>query len=453
VNVRRGGILAALLVSGALCLTTHPLSAGEFVIPDYRSEALRPEPDSSFHNPAFAYLSPEIDQRLGFRVPLGLLAIVTVPERNPFLYGSQPDVFRERFDFLSFYDQLLYPGTFLFNPGTSPEEIVAQISKQSFSVETGTGSQLFFDIAEEGDGVARPFTPLIPPPLAQYSHRWTSRYHGELVTTTGVFMAPSGHSLQADAAMEEILQGSDTRPEQEYGFAGSATTTGGVSQSVSYPFPISVSWGSLIVAPRLLGYYRAVTAQGRWDATITTDENSIPSSVETDEDYFLSYPGNGVGYGGRVDLGAAFSLGRFRGGLSVLNAIGFDRVTGTVHEPSKEPTATTIQSSDSAPVAVAVLEYARRVGAHTIVAASDATIGDGVSGRAALTLIRGPWLLRGVAGYRRGWEAAITAGLRSARARRVIPRPIPARLAVSLNFHQSPFTRTSVWGIGLRVGL
>ncbi|MEX2445037.1 MAG: hypothetical protein WD492_15655 [Alkalispirochaeta sp.] len=447
-------LIAGAVASGAIGPGTPPAHGGELTIPEYRSSAIRPEPEFAYFNPAFAYVDPEIDQRLGLRIPLGLLAIATIPERNPFLYETDPETFRSRFDFLSFYDQLQYPSSFLLNPGTSPEEIVARIRKDSLAVEYGDGSPLRFDSATDTDGVARPLSPRLPPPLAIYSHRIDSPRYGSVVTATSLFLSTTGHSLEAEKNLQRVLEGNATEPDITYHFVGTASATGGVSQTVSYPLRVTAPRASVVLAPRLVGYYRAATVQAKLDATIGTDENAVPRGVDASERVFLSYPGNGYGYGGRVDVGTAVVSDNIRAGVAVLNLVGFDRITGTRHTYQAATTEThTVKTDDTPPVGVLTFQHTHRWIGLTLITGADAVVGEGVAGHASFTVLRGPWLVRAVGGYRHGWEASFTVGLRSERARRTLPRPVPARLALSLNLHQSPFSRTTVWGLGMRIGI
>lgn len=427
-------VAAGLLLSVLVVCVGTSLHAGDFVFSPYSATSIRPEPSFAYYNPAFAYLEFEDAYDFGASLPVGLLAILTVPERNPILYQTNPEKFQRRFDALSFYDQLRYPTSFLVNPGESPGEVVATVRNGALSLGTNEGEGLHFEVVAGAGGVSKPFSPLIPPPLLSYQIR-----PNKLNWVTGLFIGPTGHSVRPDAALDAALQGAQVEPEREYELSVGASATGGFSQSVSYPLHRPGGLADLTVAPRVVTYYRAVTARAEYETTIATDENALPRSVVTEQRLFFSYPGEGWGGGGRIDLGTAVEAGPLRVGLSALNLFGAEIIKGTEVDPDGDASPTTVRTWGTDPAAVVSGRYAFDLGKPALVAEADAVLSRGVSGHVSGALFHRPGFIRLLFGYRAGWEGALTIGIRNK----------DRLVGVTLGLHQSAFTHRVVWGVGV----
>lgn len=412
------------------------LVPGRIVFSPYADSALRPRPAFEYFNPAFAYVPDEREIDFGAPVPLGLGALFFFPERNPLLYFTDRDLFDERFDFLSFYDQLRHPGSVLINPGESPREIIVRIGRNTIRVTTDDGKPLLFNDVSGASGLSRPFTPLIPAPVLSHHYR-----RGPFYAVTGVFLASTGHSLAPNGNLRSVLEGEPVEPETRYEVTASASVAGGVSQSLSYGVTAYCGNAAVTVAPRLVGYYRAFTAEARIDAGAETDQDLLPAGTDSRYSLFLSYPGNGWGRGGRLDLGTAFSYGRVRGGISILNIVGVDTVTGLVTDEDQSNEPETITTTGSAPAVTVSAAYTVPLYRGVLEFAADGMASEAFSAHAGVSLFRGPLMVGVTGGYRGGFQGTARVGLRRGR----------RRIAIALNAHQSPFVQDVVWGLGLHL--
>ncbi|TVR71291.1 MAG: hypothetical protein EA427_04535 [Spirochaetaceae bacterium] len=409
---------------------------GEFVFSPYSATTVRPQPAYEFFNPAFAYLREEDPFDFGPRIPLGIAAIFLFPERNPLLYFTDRDLFDTRFDLLSFYDQLRYPASVLINPGRSPQEVIVGIEQETIRVTTGDGRPLLFDDVSGASGISRPFSPLVPAPLVSYHHR-----RKDIYSVTGVFLASTGHSLKPGDNLRGVLEGDPVEPDTRYEVTASASAAGGVSQSLSYGITAYGENATVTVAPRVVGYYRFFTAQARIQAGAETDQENLPAGTDSRQSLFLSHPGNGWGSGARLDLGTALARDRFRAGVSILNILGVDTVTGTITDGNVEDEPTRITTVGPAPAATLSASYQVPLKTGALEFAVDTLLSESISAHGGVLLVRRAFMFGLSGGYKGGYEGTVTAGVRRGR----------RRAALSLNVHQSPFVQDVVWGIGLHV--
>lgn len=449
--VRRSGnpLPGLFLLCVAVLFPGPPAEAslpGRLVFSPYSATTVRPQPAYEFFNPAFAYLPEEHTFDFGSRLPLGVVALLLFPERNPLSYFTRREVFDRRFDLLSFYDQLRYPSSVLINPGESPREVVVGIGRNAIRVTTGEGSPLLFEDVSGASGVSRPFSPLVPAPLVSYHHQWNDFY-----SVTGLFLASTGHSLTPDNNLQDVLDGDPVEPETRYEVTAAASAAAGLSQSFSYGIT-AYGWGSSVtVAPRLVGYYRFFTAEARIRAGAETDQDNLPAGTDSQQSLFVSYPGNGWGAGTRMDLGTAIVRDRFRLGVSVLNIFGVDTVTGTITDENVEEEPKTITTVGSAPASAVSASYRVALETGELELAVDTLVSESIATGGGLFFFRGMLMLGLSAGYKGGFEGTATVGLRADRGRRAGRRlrPDRRRVALSLNVHRSPFVQDVVWGVGL----
>lgn len=127
---------------------------------------LLPGPSAQGANPAYAAFPSGWD-REGFQVPIGLLRFLPIfPDTSPFVYFTDPDAFRNQFDFLSLYDQTTHPYSFLLNPARSPDEVVFRVSADRVSITDGQGRSLMpsFQMGAAPDKpstfIPQPFLPI-----------------------------------------------------------------------------------------------------------------------------------------------------------------------------------------------------------------------------------------------------------------------------------------------------
>ncbi len=425
-------VFCGLALSSAAHAETN--ASGGIVFTPYSDTTVSPRPAYEYFNPAFAYLPEQEEFDFGTRVPLGLAALFAFPERNPVLYFTDRDLFDERFDLLSFYDQLRYPASMLINPGESPDEVIVRIGQDTISVTTGEGRPLYFDDVSGASGISRPFSPLVPAPFLAYHHRWDNIY-----SVTGVFLASTGHSLRPNDNLRDVLEGDPVEPDTRYEVTASASAAAGVSQSLSYAVTAYGEYATVTVAPRVVGYYRFFTAEARIRAGSETDQDNNPAGTDSRQSLFLSYPGNGWGSGSRLDLGTAFARERFRAGISLLNIVGVDTVTGTITSGDVTDEPATITTVGPAPATAVSASYHVPLETGALEFAADALLSDSFSAHAGVSFFRGVFMFGLTGGYKGGFEGALTVGVRDGR----------RRAALSLNAHQSPFVQDVVWGIGV----
>lgn len=438
--IRSRNLLWSLCVFCGLVLSpgvrAETSGRGRIVFSPYSDTTVRPQPVYEFFNPAFSYLQDQDQLDFGARVPLGIAALLIYPERNPVLYLTDRDLFDEQFDLLSFYDQLRYPASILINPGESPDEVIVGIEQDSIRVTTGRGRRLLFEDVSGASGISRPFTALVPAPFLSYHHRWEQIY-----SVTGIFLASTGHSLRPNENLRDVLEGDPVESDTRYEVTASASAAGGVSQSLSHGITAYGANAAVTVSPRVVGYYRFFTAEARVHVAAETDQDSLPTGTESRQRLFLSYPGNGWGSGIRLDLGTVLARERFRMGLSVLNIVGVDTVTGTITSGDVTDEPTTITTFGPAPAMTVSASYRVPLETGALEFASDLLLSESFSGHTGVSYFRGVLMLGLTGGYKGGVEGAATLGVRDGR----------RRVALSLTVHQSPFIQDVVWGVGLHV--
>ncbi|MFO7850213.1 MAG: hypothetical protein R6V67_09660, partial [Spirochaetia bacterium] len=378
------------------------------------------------------YFPDNKEYSFGRQLPLGVWALLTLPDRNPLLYLSDPDTFRREFDFLSMYDQLNHPASLLLRPAQSPEEVTAFVSADSLTVGDGEGEALVFEEAGGPAGISKPFSPLIPPPVLSYRFS-----RGRFYSETGIFLASTGHSLRPGSDLKRVLMGEPVEAQSSYEFTAAASASAGISESLTYSVKLGSEDEYVLIAPRLLTYYRALMGEVKYRFRLITDEQGAVEEIYGEENIFLSRPGAGWGAGGRLDLGTSFVYRDFTLGFSLLNLLGYDYVTGVRIGGDRTSEEDTEQRSsfgpDPAVNVTASYLWEKAVfpssKSTTILAAADAVISDGFSSHFSVTLLHKSLMLRLLAGYKGGWESAATAGLRRGN----------RRIALTLSLHSSPF--------------
>ena len=415
-------------------ITAFPLAA-ELQIGSPASAAVLPQPEADGHNPAFGYLPAVRGLELGSRLPTGLFGF-TQPQRNPLLYWSDPDKFRQEFDFLSFYDQLYSPYEFLLQPSRSPKEIRFVIEANQLRLESSGGEELQFETLPGSAGISLPRSPLIPLPVISYRFAagpWRNR--------TGLFLSSSGFRVRPNETMQALLDGETMQPSTDYRVDGQIGLDSGLSSSLSYllEMPTRIHGYTLLLAPRLLGYTRTAYAELDYQLTARTDETGVPNEVETENRMLLMYPGNGWGGGLRFDLGAAVAAYPWRFGLSLLNLYGVDVVEGTVY-PDAETQR--VISAGIDPLLYASAAYIIPLNEAKLAVAVNSGVHREYRLFNALIRVRlQKWTVE-VSGGRQGvWSFSAALSRRFGK----------LRAGISSSLHSSPLTNSQSWGIGLRL--
>lgn len=405
------------------------------MVSPYSATVVQPISPFEAYNPSFAFFDTPHEYEFGPRAPLGIAALLLIPERNPFLYRTNKDRFLESFDLLSMYDQLRYPSSVLLNPATSPDEIILEIEQDNIRIESSDGQPLVFRETSGADGLSRPFTPLIPPPLLALRTR-----SGSFSSVTGVYIASSGHSVDPNTKLLSVLEGGSVEPETHYSISLHAAATGGFSQSVSYGVPLDRRNVRIVLAPRLVAYYRTFTAHAATTTRLETDASGLPREVRTDTTTFLSYPGEGWGAGIRADAGTTLAFNEVRVGFSVLNIAGIDSVTGVEFDDSFDETPKTVTTIDAPPALVFATSYPITMGDATVEISTDALYNRSLSSHAGFGFFSGIFMSRFVVGFKGGLETATSVGIRKER----------GSVALLINSHESMFSKRTVWGIGVQ---
>jgi hypothetical protein len=312
--------------------------------------------------------------------------------------------------------------------------VIITIGHDTIRVTTGDGRPIQLDDVSGASGISRPFSPLVPAPFVSYHHR-----RKDIYSVTGIFLASTGHSLRPSDNLQGVLEGEPVKPDTRYEVTAAASAAGGVSQSLSYGITAYGENATVTVAPRVVGYYRFFTAEARIQAGAETDQENLPAGADSRQSLFLSHPGNGWGSGARLDLGTALARDRFRAGVSILNILGVDTVTGTITDEKVEAESTRITTVGPAPAATVSASYQVPLKTGALEFAVDTLLSESISAHGGVSLVRGMFMFGLSGGYKGGYEGTVTAGVRRG----------GHRAALSISTHQSPFVQDVVWGIGL----
>jgi len=285
--------------------------------------AVVPHPALGPKNPAYEAYPPRYGYNPGIQVPVGLLGLL-VPSRNPLLYKNNRDDFRTNFDFLTFYDQVSHPSSFLLNPAVSPEKVVLSVEEGSVRIEDGNGNPLLFRDSIGTRGMSVGGTPLIPPPLVALPLRIDNLYF-----RTGVFTGGGGYRFFPDSDLSSALETTEFSPLTEYSIRGGGSLQSGISQSLTFAAPVHERENSrTFFGARLLLFYMAGYIDGDIFINMATDARAVPVFAGMEWNYFYLYPGRGGGYGMRFDSGVVFERGPLTLGIGALNLLGFVKLNG-----------------------------------------------------------------------------------------------------------------------------
>lgn len=326
---------------------------------------LLPGPSGQGANPAYAAFPNRWDHE-GFQLPLGLLRLLPAfPDTSPFAYFTDPNAFRNHFDFLSAYDQATHLDSFLLNPARSPDEVVFRISANGLSITDSQGNNLIPSF-QVGTAPDKPQA-LIPRPFGALSLDLGAGTY----LSIGPFFGSQGMRVSPSAKLAEALARGNLDPCKEQSpspctLNAQGNYASGLSLALGLSTPVTEipELGKLYVGVRGEGFYGLFYADAEGLARPVFDQNGNPTGVSYETRYFLSYPsflegtfglgGSGQGYGLRGDVGVAVDGKDWAFGLGVQNLLGFAQWSGVevtvVDGTETGRTATTKKSDLTAPI-------------------------------------------------------------------------------------------------------
>ncbi len=393
-----------------------------------------PGPGQAVANPAFLAIEDGF-RRPGWRLPLGALGLL-LPDRSPLYYFTDRQVFFDRFDGLSFYDQFTHLDSFLINPETSPAEVRIEVKSDGVSVTDGAGHPLRLAYQDGGSGGHRP-SPLLylPFSLGQGLHLGLGAYAG--VEKLG---------LEPDAKLAAVLAGTPLAANERYSVTASAHASSGLNLDFALALPLPAPKGRLYAGVRGAAFLGLARVDGALTATLTTDDQARPANSETATRIFYSYPQNGgLGYGLSLDVGLAYAdedavygvglrdLFRYShwSGTEVINAGGSQTERQTSRTELGFAPAVYLNAAGHAPA-----------GPEKLLWALDLGFSGGFFGHAGVEYPLGPVALRGGLGYENGLRFGVGTGLDLG----------PVALDLALTSHTGIFSGKQVFGLAASVG-
>ncbi len=410
-----------------------------------------PGPSYAHLNPAYAGF-PDRFGREGFRLSLGLLRLLPpFPETSPLNYWSNFQTFQDRFDLVSFYDQMAHLDTFLINPSRSPEEVVFRIRKDGLSITDGAGNPLRLRLSQGTDpGQA---TPLVPGATRFLSISLAPGAYLDL----GVFAGVQGVRVSPSPSLERALTGDleecRNNPEAcRLEVQGAASS--GISLGLGLVLPLDLSGLGLEMGGvervqlgfRGEGFYGLAYAEGEASVHPVFDQEGNPSSAKYAYRYFLAYPGQGYGFGLRGDLGVALGGQNWAIGLGVQNLLGFaqwqgEEVQGDGESETRGPAGRTSPLAN--PAFFLNGAYRLPLEAGSLLLAGDLRFGAlAPAFHLGVEYGLGPLALRTGVGYEGGLRFGLGAGMGLG----------GVALDLALTTHQALLDGSTVYGLALAVG-
>lgn len=408
-----------------------------------------PGPGAAPYNPAYAVYPSTYAEGEGFRLPLGLLRLVLplFPETNAPGYFYDRQTFKERFDALSFYDQLTHLDSFLFNPARSPDEVVFSIGKDEITITDGQGNPLNLDFSVGGGG--RMASALTPPALLRVP---LSTGVPGLGLEFTLVLGLGGLSVEASQDLEQAMRSGDlarcrSADPSPCALVGRTSAMGGVGLNLAYATPlpeIPGFEGKVYAGVRGEGFYGLGYLEAQATARPTFDQDGNPNGTEYEVRYFYSVPGNGTGFGVRADAGVVVDYQGFTFGLGVRNLVGFTRWSGTevtVQNGSSSEAPAVRQSAGFTPAVFLNGAYRLPLEGGSLLIGADFSSADSSFHLGAEYAV-GPYRLRDGAGLEGGFKFGLGGGVRLE----------GFSLDTALTVHQAPVVRGTVYGLALSVG-
>ncbi|WP_018467907.1 hypothetical protein [Calidithermus timidus] len=408
-----------------------------------------PGPEAAPYNPAYAAYPPTYAEEEGFRLPLGLLrlALPLFPETNALAYFYDRQSFKQRFDALSFYDQLTHLDSFLFNPARSPDEVVFSIGQNEIGVTDGQGNPLNLDFSVGGGG--RMASALTPPALLRLPLQTDVPGLG---LELGFILGSGGIGVEANEELEQAVRTGDlsrcrSATPSPCALTGRSNAMSAVGLNLAYAtlLPELPDFaGKVYAGVRGEGFYGLGYLEAQATARPTFDSNGNPNGSDYEVRYFYSTPGNGQGFGLRADLGVVVDYQEYTFGLGLSNVVGFARWSGTevtlLNGSSSESPALR-QSGGFAPVVFLNGAYRLPLEEGSLLVGADFSSADG-SFHLGAEYALGPYRLRAGAGLEGGFKFGLGGGVRLE----------GLNLDAALTVHQAPVVRGTVYGLALSVG-
>ncbi|PZA05808.1 hypothetical protein EWH23_15845 [Meiothermus sp. PNK-Is4] len=408
-----------------------------------------PGPEAAPYNPAYAAYPPAYAEAEGFRLPLGLLRMVLplFPETNAPAYFYDRQTFKQRFDALSFYDQLTHLDSFLFNPARSPDEVVFSIGQNEVRITDGQGNPLNLDFSVGGGG--QTISALTPPPLLRLPLETGVPGLG---LELGLIYGSGGLGVEASEDLKQAVGAGDlsrcrSATPSPCALTGRTNFISGLGLNLAYATPLPELpdfAGKLYAGVRGEGFYGLGYLEAQATARPTFDQNGNPNGTDYEVRYFYSVPGNGQGFGVRADAGVVVDYQGFTLGLGVRNLVGFIRWSGTevtVQNGSSSQTPAERQSGGFAPALFLNGAYRLPLEEGSLLVGADFSSLDS-SFHLGAEYALGPYRLRAGAGLEGGFKFGLGGGVRLE----------GFSLDTALTVHQAPVVRGTVYGLALSLG-
>jgi hypothetical protein len=428
---------------------------------------LLPGPSLAQYNPAYTAYNASGFQSEGLEggipIPLGIINLLIRPNMNPFtLYGNiqskntaaltDP---KSAFDALAFIDQVSNINSFIINPPSAPKQLNVNYSDNSITLTDENGKVLDLKTyngssagGSNGVGAAN-FTP-------------NFRF-GNLELGIGVFAGVQGPQFSTDAALNAVLSGAQIAKGVPYGFSANVKGSAGISLGLAYATGIPISSPetgefTVYVGGRARGFYGLAYADVNIKGDVTIDATSNQPVTGYTTTSFVSYLGQGYGYGVNGDFGLAVdvpvgsdnSTATF--GVGAINLVNYTTWSGEEITYKSDGTPGTFKPASRTdqvfnPLFTVNAGYSFRVDeiASRVFVAADVQFGQGkfaahVGAEAKL----GPVYARGGVGYDRGLILGLGAGL-------IFAPNLGMDLA--LTTHTAPFTNHLDFGIAMALRL
>jgi hypothetical protein len=460
-EVRSKHLLQAVLVSSLAFGSANAQNVRELGM----GGALLPGPSLAVYNPAYTAYDPinfQTDNLGGIPIPLGLINFFLRPQMNPFtLYNniqtgnstalSDPNT---AFDALAFYDQLTHLNSFIINPPTAPRSLDISYGSEGLLLTDENGKPIELtpyssSTTGSSNGVdAANFTP-------------TFRI-GNFALAIGLFTDLKGPEFNAGPALSAALATGNFQLGQTYDYKARVLGSAGVSLGLAYSGAIPISTPetgdfTLYLGGRARGFYGLAYVDAQVDGDITLDSATSQPKNNYKTTTFVSYVGNGYGFGVNADLGVAAdvpvgsdkSIVTF--GIGVVNLVNYTTWSGTEITYSSDPGTPNLSKPASRtdalfnPLVTINAGYSFRVEelASRVFVAADVQFGQGkfaahVGAEAKL----GPVYARGGLGYDRGFLVGLGAGLS------FTPN---VGLDLALTTHTAPFTNHLDFGVAMAI--
>ncbi len=323
----------------ATVLSAMALFSGMALAQDVRGlgmgGALLPGPGLAQYNPAYSVYPPAPGSSI--TLPLGLLNLFLRPQLSPLtlLNASGADLSdpNKGFDGLAFFDQFTHLNEFILNPPSSPKSITVDVNNAGFVIRDENGN--IIDLSGSAGGStadvrgASGIPSIFNVPFSV----------GPVALGIGVYAGTSGPVLTPDAALKKALAGGGLTPNTTYTLnaKGSASSTVGVSVAFATPLDIpaidTIPAFTLYLGARGNGFFGLAYADADVTGSIKTDANSQPDTKEFNYNgkVFLSYVGQGSGFGVSADLGVAADVQGVSVGIGILGAINYSVWNGTTY--------------------------------------------------------------------------------------------------------------------------